>query len=267
MKRGAFPSYSIHLCRMHDNFVRLRTTSGREGKVSYETVPGIQGDVAAEMFEKLTTIIAAQHLSFGGGTVLAARWNHRKSLDVDLFCEPTTYGRLSPRERARVERAIREIAGCASSQTWCEDIATYTEIRGVGATVLPGIIVIEPGKPTTLDGTGLALQSSAQILYGKIAWRMYEGGEIAVRDAYDLACARKHDPQALGQARAHVSPRVLETVSEIIRQLPPGWSAESEKPLLEPRYAWSEAELQERALSALRTRSGQMAGHYGGPDR
>ena len=250
-----------------DNSVRFRTTSGLEGKVSYETVPGIQGDVAADMFEKLTTIIAAQHLSFGGGTVLAARWNHRKSLDVDLFCEPTIYGRLSPRERTRVERAIHEIAGCASSQTWCEDIATYTEIRGVEATVLPGIIVIEPGKPTTLDGTRLALQSSAQILYGKIAWRMYEGGEIAVRDAYDLASARKHDPQALAQARAHVSPRVLATVSEIIRQLPQGWSAEPEKALIEPRYAWSEAELQEQALAALRTRSGRMAVRRGGPER
>ena len=107
-----------------------------------------------------------------------------------------------------------------------------------------------------LEGTGLALQSSAQILYGKIAWRMYEGGEIAVRDSYDLACARRHDPDALARACAHVSPRVLATVSEIIRQLPEGWSAETERPLIEPRYAWSEAELQAQALAALRAPSG-----------
>ena len=48
------------------------------------------------MFEKLTAFIAPQHLSLGGGTVLAARWSHQVSVDVDLFCEPTTYGRLSP---------------------------------------------------------------------------------------------------------------------------------------------------------------------------
>ena len=150
--------------------------------MSDESIPGIRGVVAAQMFEKLTSFIPPQHLSFGGGTVLAARWNHRVSVDVDLFCEPTTYGRLTPVQRAGIEKAIKEIAGCAPSQTWCEDIATYTEIRGIEATVLPGIIVIEPSKPTTLDGTRLTLQSSAQILYGKIAWRMYEGGEIAVRD-------------------------------------------------------------------------------------
>lgn len=233
--------------------------------MSYETISEVHGAVAAEMFEKLTAFIPAQHLSFGGGTVLAARWNHRTSLDVDLFCEPTTYGRLNPRERAAIEAAISEIAGCAPAQTLCEDIATYTEIDGIEATVLPGIIVIEPSKPTTLYGTGLALQSSAQILYGKIAWRMYESGEIAARDSYDLACARIHDPQALAQACAHVSPRVLATVSEIITQLPQGWPGDADKPLIEPRYAWSEAELQEHALAALRTRSGPKRLDRGGP--
>ena len=263
--------------------------------MSYETIPGIQSDVAAQMFEKLTSFIAPEHLSFGGGTVLAARWNHRRSLDVDLFCEPTTYGRLSPAQRARIEKAINEIAGCVPSpttygrlspaqrariekaineiagcvpsQTWCEDIATYTEISGIEATVLPGIIVIEPSNPTTLDGTWLALQSTAQILYAKIAWRMYEGGEIAVRDAYDLACARKHDPRALTQARSHISPRVLEMVAEIIRQLPAGWSGESEKPLIEPRYAWTETELQEAALAALHTPSGPKRLRGAGSER
>ena len=78
--------------------------------------------------------------------------------------------------------------------------------------MLPGIIVIEPDQPTRLEGTRLTLQSSAQSLYATIAWRMYEGGEIAVRDAYDLACARMHDAQALAQARSHASPRVLATV-------------------------------------------------------
>lgn len=95
----------------------------------------------------------------------------------------------------------------------------------------------------------------AQILYAKIAWRMYEGGEIAVRDAYDLGAARKHDPQELAQACAHASPWVLETISAIIEHLPKGWSDESDKPLIAPRYQWSESELQEQALAALRTSS------------
>ena len=41
-----------------------------------EHIPAPQCDVAAELFEALTAVIESRHLSFGGGTVLAARWNH-----------------------------------------------------------------------------------------------------------------------------------------------------------------------------------------------
>ena len=235
--------------------------------MNYEKVPGIQGEIAEVMFEKLRWIIPGQHISFGEGTVLAARWAHRESLDVDLFCDPTTYGRLNRQDRANIERTLHEIEGCAKEQTWCEDIATYTEINGIEATILPRAIAIEPGRPTALWGSGLALQGTAQILYAKIAWRMYEGGEIAVRDAYDLGAARKHDPQELAQACAHASPWVLETISAIIEHLPEGWSDESDKPLIAPRYQWSESELQEQALAALRTSSGPKGSERGHPER
>ena len=217
----------------------------------YERIPGPQGAVATALFRELSRFIPEQHLSFGGGTVLAARWQHRDSLDVDLFCEPGTYARLTPATRSQIEEAMHGIAGCATERTWCEDIATYTEIEGIEATVLPRTIAIEPTTPSRLEHTRLAVQSTAQILYAKIAWRMYEGGEIAVRDAYDLACARLHDPHSLTQARAQTSQRVLTTIAEIIKQLPDGWTAGTEKRLLNPHYAWTEAEIRKGALAAL----------------
>lgn len=221
--------------------------------MTYEQVPNRQGEIAAQVFEKLQRLIPENRLSFGGGTVLAARWRHRESFDVDLFCDPATYGRLNRNDRESIERALHQIGGCAVDSTWCEDIATYTEIDGIEATILPRPIAIEPDRPTTLWGTSLALQSTAQILYGKIAWRMYEGGEIAVRDVYDLAAARRHELKALVDACGHTSQRVLDTVSAVIETLPGGWSLESDKPLINPRYDWTEGELEKEALAALRT--------------
>lgn len=229
-----------------------------------EHIPAPQGDVAAALFEALTPFIEGHHLSFGGGTVLAARWGHRQSYDVDLFCEPTVYGRLTPRERARIERAIRQIEDCSQERTWCEDIATYTEIGQIEATVLPRSVAIEPGAPTRLAGTDLALQGNAQILYAKIARRMYQSGEIAVRDAYDLAASAIHDPVALALAREHTSPRVLETVRAIVDALPDGWSANDTKALIEPQHRWSEGELRERLLTALRTKPSKHRGEAAG---
>ena len=229
-----------------------------------EHIPAPQGDVAAALFEALTPFIEGHHLSFGGGTVLAARWSHRRSFDVDLFCEPTAYGRLTPRERTEIERAIRQIEVCSQERTWCEDIATYTEIGQIEATVLPRSVAIEPGAPTSLAGTDLALQGNAQILYAKIARRMYQSGEIAVRDAYDLAASALHDPAALARACEHTSTRVLETVRAIVDALPDGWSANDTKTLIEPQHRWSERELRERLLAALRTEPSRHRGEVAG---
>ncbi len=213
------------------------------------------------MFGVLTEVINGRHLSFGGGTVLAARWNHRQSFDVDLFCEPTAYGRLTPQQRARIERSLRKIDGCSRERTWCEDIATYTEIGEIEATVLPRSVVIESNKPTRLYGTSLALQANAQILYAKLAWRMYQAGEIPVRDAYDLASAAEHDPEALARAREHTSPRVLSAVSSIVEALPTGWAEDDMKALIEAQHRWTEDDLRERLLAALRTNATHSREH------
>lgn len=224
------------------------------GAIREERISTPQCDVAEALFDALRDIVDERYISFGGDTVLASRWGHRQSFDVGLFCDPTVYGGLTRRERSRIEERIGGIADCSRERTWCEDIATYTEIGAVEASVLPSSVVIEPSVPTRLAGTGLRLQSSAQILYAKIAWRMYEAGEITVRDAYDLAAASIHDPAALEHACAHTSPRVLSTVSSVIGALPRGWSGDDMKALIEPQYRWSEDELRKRVLAAFRSK-------------
>ena len=216
-----------------------------------EIVPGAQGAVARALFAKLSQVIAADELSFGGGTVLASRWGHRESLDVDLFCRPEAYARLGREGRARIERLLKEIPGCDGDVTWCDDIATYTEIGGIEATVLPRPRAIEPAKRSMLRSTGLRLQGNEEILYAKIAHRMYEAGEITVRDAYDVAFARERDPRALARALGHIDERALALVAATVEQLPAVWSRDDEKPLLRPSRQWDDAALARKLAHAL----------------
>ena len=217
-----------------------------------EEVPDPQGRVAARLFGVLSEFIAPEFLSFGGDTVLAARWCHRRSLDVDLFCEPHAYDGLGPAGREHLEAAIKTIPGCAAEPTWCDSIATYAEIDGLEATLLPRTTVIESVRPTRLAGTRLALQSSAQILYAKIARRMYAGGEIVARDAYDLACARRFDLPALQHALGSIDPREIHVVREIVRTMPTGRLIDDRvKPVIEPRVQWTGEALKEAVLEAL----------------
>ena len=216
-----------------------------------EDVPAPQGLVARRIFETFVQVVAPEHLSFGGGTVLAARWGHRKSLDVDLFCQPDAYAELGPDKRAEIEALLRQIPGCDQEATWCEDIATYTEIDGIEATVLPRPAAMGSRRATKLRGTRLGLQSSEEILYRKMAGRMYEAGEITVRDVYDVACARREAPGALQAAVGHIDSEILEDVIITIMNLPNGWMGDDPKPLIDAKYEWTEGELRGEARRAF----------------
>ena len=82
-----------------------------------EDVPDPQGRIARQVFEAVRTELVPADLSFGGGTVLAARWRHRVSLDVGLFCRPDTSAGLDAAARQRIEVQLASIPGCASERT------------------------------------------------------------------------------------------------------------------------------------------------------
>ena len=229
-----------------------------------EVIPGVQGRIARQLFKKLASELSAQYISFGGGTVLAARWKHRESFDVDLFCQPEIYARLAPVERARIESRLQEIPGCNKEVTWCEEIAIYTEIDGIEATMLPRPNSLETGQRKQLRGTSLQLQNSEEILYGKIANRMYGSGEIVLRDAYDVACARYEDRGALNRAIGHMNKETVEYVIVTIQNLPKGWSEVEQKPLINPKYEWTEEELRTQVIRALSSANERRAGQEQG---
>ena len=53
-----------------------------------ERLRGDLHQVAVDTVTALCTVLEPSWLSIGGGTVLAARWGHRRSTDIDFFCEP-----------------------------------------------------------------------------------------------------------------------------------------------------------------------------------
>ena len=226
-----------------------------------------QHRVAQAFAAAIGQVIDPNHLALGGGTVLAARWRHRESYDVDLFCHPEPYGRLERQERQQVETLVNNIPGCDQDTTWCEDIATYTEINGIEATVLPRGQAFETEQGTMLWGTQLRMQSTAEILYLKIMRRMYEAEEISVRDMYDVGCAPLYDLRSLDQALNHMHPEIIEDVRIMIGNLPKGWSNDDDKPVRAARYAWSEQELQERVAKALTPGRARQDEHNQGRER
>ena len=69
-------------------------------------------------------------LVLGGGTALAARWQHRVSTDVDFFLPPSALQTLSQNETQKVTDTLLEIEGVREDRTWCSPIAINCEILG-----------------------------------------------------------------------------------------------------------------------------------------
>ena len=156
------------------------------------------------------------HLRLGGGTALAARWHHRHSTDVDIFVEPEPYrhfhwntgGRfhLDITAAAPVDRIIIGRTGAYISFQGLSGHVSVAPVRGLPA---------DPRSPDTVAGTDLPLETTAEILAKKLAFRMAVEKELVPRDLYDIAFARARDPAALQAALDGLQTRELADIRAV----------------------------------------------------
>ena len=130
----------------------------------------------------------------GGGSVLAARWNHRASMDVDVFLR-------TRRDDEATTGMLREAARNAGGQLVANPAWPQKEIRFEGGghvDVLPANESLQRrSSETSVEGELEAVSETAEILFLKLKER---GGSAHVRDAFDVVCAGKLDPEELTRA-------------------------------------------------------------------
>lgn len=147
---------------------------------------------ALTLTDHLGTVVREPVWSFGGGTVLMLRLNHRYSKDIDLFVpDPQYLGHFSPRLTDAAETLTTEY----------QEAAEYIKL------FLPaGEIDVVVGTPLTdapwdtaeYLGRRLCMESCAEIL----AKKMWHRGHMAkARDLFDLCAVAELEPQAIELAR------------------------------------------------------------------
>lgn len=157
--------------------------------------------------------------SIGGGTVLAARWGHRESTDVDLL---TTDPQGMVPKTARTERGLAE--------TLNGELALGATARHVKVKTPDGpvdVTVDEPMPPgqerlATVNGREATVLSNCQILRGKLA----RTDESPARDVYDVVTAAERDRESLKEALGELAPETIEGVGRL-------WKATNRKLTLE----------------------------------
>ena len=143
-----------------------------------------------------------KHLRLGGGTALAARWNHRHSTDVDIFVEPVPYRHFHWNTGGRFNLDLT--AAAPVDRLVIGRDGAYFSFQGLPGhvSVAPALhgLPLDPRSADTVAGTDLPLETTAEILAKKLAFRMALKKELVRRDLYDIAFARERDPTALQTA-------------------------------------------------------------------
>ena len=173
----------------------------------------------------------------GGGTVLAARWRHRVSTDLDFFMPYGTFRDLIVVRESEVTAALRKVA-----------FGTVVRPYHIQCVIRTGAVEVEVGIHTSMYGATTAdelaedvagerrvrTQTTAAILARKIVGRMMGQGVATVRDVYDLCVAEKEDPEALLAAGKAVPSGVLVRAAGALEyDLEGDWRR---KPLIEPAH-------------------------------
>ncbi len=147
---------------------------------------------ALQLMDYLESVTNKPQWTFGGGTVLMLRINHRQSKDIDLFVpDPQYLGHVNP----RLSDAAEAISGA-----YLEG-ALYVKLILEG-----GEIDVVVGPPLTdagydfveFEGRQLRVETSAEIIAKKM-W--HRGDQANARDLYDLCAVAHAEPDAIEQAR------------------------------------------------------------------
>ena len=139
--------------------------------------------------------------TIGGGTILAARWEHRQSEDMDLLIPPDTRTlALAPDANPDFHDSLTK-AGAKKIE-----IGGFSTIRFRGGRIEMLAANPEPQNgaiTAVIDGLRTRVLSTTQILSGKFRNRSLRP---PVRDLYDLAVAAERAPAALAAAVNSLTP-------------------------------------------------------------
>ena len=130
--------------------------------------------------------------TFGGGTVLMFRYQHRLSKDIDIFVpDPQYLGFVTPR--------LSDVAAAVSAD-YVEDQGTYVKlIRPEGEIdfVASPNLTESPFETWNISGQHIRVETAVEIVAKKL-W--HRGDRATARDLFDLSLVIEREPQALVKA-------------------------------------------------------------------
>ncbi|MCY4127686.1 MAG: hypothetical protein OXG15_00445 [Gammaproteobacteria bacterium] len=170
----------------------------------------------------------------GGGSVLAAYYQHRISTDLDFFAKLTPSEMASLFEKA--EENLTRIQGVSEVTITSGFITFKVGETHVSLFTTPNLTGLEPESRDRL--LGVELEPTPEILTKKARGRIMSNGVFAVRDFYDFCVVWKRDRSAYESFLTHVSKSDRDEILHELRhwRSSPLILGADKEPLINPIY-------------------------------
>ena len=207
------------------------------------------------------TVLQMQEIRLGGGTVLAARYGHRTSHDLDYWFTETAAERLSQTANEYVWEMMMGRAGELDADRGAAEAGCGGKIRGVEFSLGPAgeREWTDEGQP--IQGSKLKAQSTVMILAGKITkrWTRQRRGGIPIRDLVDVAIAARIEPEALDTILRTSDAEERALAIENLNATPTNQHEIDRKPITALRYKMKPEGLAQEMIPMIKTQRASAA--------
>ena len=134
-----------------------------------------------------------------GGSVLEARWRHRRSTDIDLFVSPATMEKLVGENSLLYQGLVSQLDASGNAAMDSFNGFLSGEMEGTSFSLAASEFVRDDRThPENVDGTHFQAATNEEILAGKIRGRLHRSGQhpaqAPLRDLYDITVAPHLEP-------------------------------------------------------------------------
>ena len=161
---------------------------------------------ALKLTDHLATVIDEPRWTFGGGTVLMLRLDHRHSRDIDLFVpDPQYLGHVTPRLCDVAETLTQEYV----------ETAEYVKLLlpdGEIDIVVGESLTEDPWEDVAFRGRRIKVETNAEIVAKKM---FHRGHRAKARDLFDLCAVADHDPRSIEIAAPFFSEHGAEFIARL----------------------------------------------------
>lgn len=167
-------------------------------------LPGAHHAALADFSEMMEELLVRDwsSLILGGGTVLAMRWNHRHSTDLDFVVEED-----EPLDAGSLREGLEALQRQGRIDVWryARRRSVMLTARGVRLSFMfEGVDAGVPAEGCT--AMGIRCESPDSILTRKLFGRVLDSGQMVSRDFYDFAWTALHRPALWAQVSGRLLP-------------------------------------------------------------